>query len=373
MVRLIAALSRQCVLVFDYVRRFLYERRMPKLTLPLCALCVLMSCTASFARDLQEESSRAAVQSLVFARYAEHLAVLSGAQKYDGEIIPDRFSPRGLALVRKYIKEIWHEAGFGRVQREPFSTKGNRLKRWSNGVNYYVEIPGRSRPEEIIVVGAHSDSVGLKIKGSNDNGTGAAAVLALAEALKKSGFVPERTIRFVLFDGEEMGYYGSQHHFAQAALAGEQIELFINLDMIGFPLTDHGTLFYDARHFQPRLSELMEQASAAMPADERIQALPGPRVYRSDHTTGTKYSFPSVGLVEHVRTWDGRTLRISPNYHTTRDVMTALDTGYAFRIVRYLASLTARAANSSESWTVPEDIEKREKACETLIAQGVAQ
>jgi Zn-dependent M28 family amino/carboxypeptidase len=82
--------------------------------------------------------------------------------------------------------------------------------------NVVGDIVGRERPEEIVVVGAHLDSWDLA-EGATDNGVGAASVLAAAEAILKSGQRPRRTIRFVLFTGEEQGLLGSLAYVKQHA------------------------------------------------------------------------------------------------------------------------------------------------------------
>ena len=74
--------------------------------------------------------------------------------------------------------------------------------------NVVGEIRGRENPEQVLVVGAHLDSWDLS-EGATDNGTGSAAVLGAADAIVRSGFKPRRTIRFVLFTGEEQGLNGS--------------------------------------------------------------------------------------------------------------------------------------------------------------------
>ncbi|QVL32427.1 M20/M25/M40 family metallo-hydrolase [Telmatocola sphagniphila] len=75
--------------------------------------------------------------------------------------------------------------------------------------NTVGEIKGSEKPEEIVVVGAHLDSWDLA-SGTTDNGTGSSVVLEAARAIIKSGVKPKRTIRFVLFTGEEEGLYGSK-------------------------------------------------------------------------------------------------------------------------------------------------------------------
>ena len=74
--------------------------------------------------------------------------------------------------------------------------------------NVVAEIRGRERPDDIVLLGAHLDSWDLGT-GAEDNGVDAALVIDTARGLKQLGLVPRRTIRFVLFTGEEQGMWGS--------------------------------------------------------------------------------------------------------------------------------------------------------------------
>src|SRR5437867_422551 len=80
--------------------------------------------------------------------------------------------------------------------------------------NVVGEIRGREKVEQILVVGGHLDSWDLG-QGTTDNGSGTAAVLGAAEAIARSGQRPRRTIRFVLFTGEEQGLDGSFAYIKQ--------------------------------------------------------------------------------------------------------------------------------------------------------------
>src|ERR1700719_4770423 len=86
--------------------------------------------------------------------------------------------------------------------------------------NAVGEIRGGEHPDEILFVGAHLDSWDLS-EGATDNGMGSVSVLAAAEAILRSGQRPRRTIRFVLFNGEEQGLLGSyayvKHHQSEMA------------------------------------------------------------------------------------------------------------------------------------------------------------
>jgi hypothetical protein len=75
--------------------------------------------------------------------------------------------------------------------------------------NTVAEIKGSQKPDEVVLLGAHLDSWDLGT-GATDNGTGVAVVLEAARALLRSGVKPKRTIRFVLFTGEEEGAFGSK-------------------------------------------------------------------------------------------------------------------------------------------------------------------
>jgi hypothetical protein len=77
-----------------------------------------------------------------------------------------------------------------------------------DSANVVGEIRGSEHAEQVIVVGGHLDSWDLA-DGATDDGCGVATTLGAAKAIKLSGFKPKRTIRFVLFTGEEQGLLGS--------------------------------------------------------------------------------------------------------------------------------------------------------------------
>ncbi|NIM48028.1 MAG: M28 family peptidase [Gemmatimonadales bacterium] len=74
--------------------------------------------------------------------------------------------------------------------------------------NVVGEITGSTKPDEIVVIGAHLDSWDLGT-GALDNGANVAMVIDMARQIRRLGLQPARTIRFVLFNGEEQGLIGS--------------------------------------------------------------------------------------------------------------------------------------------------------------------
>lgn len=102
--------------------------------------------------------------------------------------------------------------------------------------NIEVELPGAARAGEIVVIGAHYDTV-PDSPGADDNGSGVAGLLAMARALR--GAPLARTVRLVAFANEEAPHFGTpqmgSYVYAQAAhQRGEQIVAMLSLETIGY-------------------------------------------------------------------------------------------------------------------------------------------
>src|SRR5215210_3060250 len=95
--------------------------------------------------------------------------------------------------------------------------------------NTVAEIQGSGRPGEVVILGAHLDSWDLGT-GTTDNGTGSMVVLEAARVLAQSGLKPKRTVRFILFSGEEEGLLGSQAYAAAHAREADSIQAVLVLD-----------------------------------------------------------------------------------------------------------------------------------------------
>ena len=95
--------------------------------------------------------------------------------------------------------------------------------------NVVGEIRGYEKPEEAVILGAHLDSWELGA-GALDNGCNAALVIEAARAIKVTGLLPRRTIRFVLFSGEEQGTIGSREYVKAHLAELDKIRTMINFD-----------------------------------------------------------------------------------------------------------------------------------------------
>jgi carboxypeptidase Q len=144
------------------------------------------------------------------------LAMLSGSEKMYGlmnmstasrEYRPATFP--SAYLEREDYLQIWRLLDAGTPVQLELNVQSSFSGKPVEVYNTVAEIRGTEKPDEVVILGAHLDSWDLGT-GATDNGTGSMAVLEAARALQKLGVKPKRTIRFVLFSGEEQGLNGSK-------------------------------------------------------------------------------------------------------------------------------------------------------------------
>ncbi|WP_298780216.1 M28 family peptidase [uncultured Polaribacter sp.] len=148
----------------------------------------------------------------------------------------------GIEKAAKYIENEFAKIGlstFGDLEnyRQTFTFKSRRSGEDITTSNIIGVLEGKSKKNEIVIVSAHYDHLGMKkdgegdliFNGANDDASGVAGVLILAEYFKKVG--NERTIVFAAFTAEEMGLLGSKH-FGKGIDASKFVAG-INLEMIG--------------------------------------------------------------------------------------------------------------------------------------------
>lgn len=128
--------------------------------------------------------------------------------------------------------------------------------------NLIAEIPGTEKPDEVVIVCGHFDSWnGPGSQGTNDNGTGSAVAMEAARLIMASGLKPKRTIRFILWSGEEQGLLGSTAYVQ--AHKGE-------MDKISAVFNDDGGTNYQGGYaclesMAPMLKQAMSPVEAAFP------------------------------------------------------------------------------------------------------------
>ncbi|GAB5404928.1 MAG: M28 family metallopeptidase [Aureliella sp.] len=141
--------------------------------------------------------------------------------------------PKTITATIGYITQQLTEMGYT-VEQEHYDAMGQRA------TNLIAEVRGQRKPEEVVVVGAHYDTV-FSTPGADDNASAVAVLIETARMMKAEHEPrgPKRTLRFVAFACEEPPYFnvgemGSQHHARQSRLRGDKIVGMICLEMVGY-------------------------------------------------------------------------------------------------------------------------------------------
>jgi Zn-dependent M28 family amino/carboxypeptidase len=154
-------------------------------------------------------------------------------------------------------------------------------------------------PKRTVVVGAHLDSV-TEGPGINDNGTGVAGILEVAEEFAELGIEPENRVRFAFWGGEESGLLGSEYYVSQ--LSKRQIAnhfLNLNFDMIGS--VNYVRFVYDGNGDEtgtkgPSGSGLIERVFLNYFASQGLETEPTAFDGRSDYGPFIAQKIPAGGL-----------------------------------------------------------------------------
>lgn len=263
--------------------------------------------------------------------------------------------PAALEAAAKEIERVLAALGYA-VSAQRFSTPLGEVR------NIEVEIAGGALVREIVLAGAHYDSVSGS-PGANDNGSGVAALLELARLMRDAQ--PARTLRLVWFVNEEPPYYkgedmGSRRYARRSRERGENIVAMFSLETIGyyserdasqrypFPLG----FFYPSRgDFLAFVSNLGSRAllHQAITAFRRRAEFPSegvaapaiiPGVDWSDHASFWEQGYPALMLT------DTAPYRY-PWYHSAQDTPDKVDYARLARVVRGLRGMLAELAGET--------------------------
>ncbi|MGP0065887.1 MAG: M20/M25/M40 family metallo-hydrolase [Isosphaeraceae bacterium] len=181
------------------------------------------------------------------------------------------------------------------LKRGPVEVEIDMKNTFSDGevevYNTVAEIPGSEKPDEVVIIGGHIDSWDLGT-GATDNGTGIMAVLEAARALKAVGVKPKRTIRFVLFSGEEEGLHGSRAYVKAHEKEMSKIS--------GVLIHDMGTGRVKSIGLQGRydLREVMEKVVEPFKEAVSLEELSMRNMGGTDHLSFLPHGVPAFAVVQ---------------------------------------------------------------------------
>ena len=269
--------------------------------------------------------------------------LLAHVTKLSSDIGPRSLANYGeLIRAQAYIQRTWSQEGLD-VRRQDFKVDGKVV------ANVYTEFPGSYNSKEILVVGAHYDTVGDSCPGADDNGTGVAALLELALRFKQ--VTPAITVRFVAFVNEEMPYFrteamGSYLAARRSKDRGENVVAMISLETLGYYSDLPGSQKYPAglSLFYPERGDFLAFVGDLRSANLVRRAI---SIFRR-HTTfpsegiAAPQAIPGIGWSDHAAYWtqgfpaimltDTAPFRY-PDYHRDTDTADKIDPDKLARVV----------------------------------------
>ncbi len=227
-------------------------------------------------------------------------------------------------LARTHI--VNHFSGLGlSTSLEPFTYSGSIYN------NVVAVLPGTTSPNDILIIGAHYDSVGYP--GADDNASGVAGIMEAARVLSKYSF--QSTIRFIAFDREEQGLYGSAAYATAANNRDDNILGMVSLDMIAY--NTGGANMADI--YGRSSSDLLKFALAeALQTYGGLSTQINGQFDASDHAPFEWNGFQAALLIENAE---------NPYYHTSSDNVDTpsyLDYTYATQMTKGAVGYMAGAA-----------------------------
>ena len=203
---------------------------------------LVFSCNSAQKAADQKPTNVAYANTITAQDLKKHLYV------YAGDAMEGRMTgTKGQKLAAEYIRNFYMDEGIespieknNYYQNIPVSFfEGRKDPKASENVVAFIK--GSEKPEEVIVISAHLDHVGMDSKGNvyngaDDDGSGTVAIMEIAQAFQKAvkdGNGPKRSILFLHVTGEEIGLYGSRYYTENPLFPLENTVCNLNIDMIG--------------------------------------------------------------------------------------------------------------------------------------------
>ena len=216
-----------------------------------------------------------------------------------------------------------------------------------SGRNIVADIRGLVHPERVWLVGGHLDSISeasyTTAPGADDNATGSAATLLLAEVLAGQRFAD--TIRFVHFTGEEQGMWGSKAYVRDLQAAGAQVMGYVDLDMIGWDGDGDRTveLHSGTGTLSISLANAFISANGRYGQGLHVELKQNTASRFSDHSSFWDTGYGAFLTIENF--YDDTIPRDrNPWYHSSGDTLARVDLNYVARSARTTLATMAEFA-----------------------------
>ncbi len=219
-----------------------------------------------------------------------------------------------------------------------------RYHEWSyygyNGNNIEATIHDSSgTSNQILIICAHYDSVPGS-PGADDNGSGTAAVLAIADILSKYTF--DINIRFVTFDGEEQGLLGSHVYALEAKNNADRIIAVLNADMIGYAITQSHEKKIKVYHDNQSnwLVNFTDDVAEQYLAHIDLDVIPSGYSWGSDHSSFWDQGYSAVFYHEY---------KFNDYYHSSQDIIANMNIPYLEKCTKLVMATLGELAGPYDS------------------------
>lgn len=302
---------------------------MKKIVLAVGSALVLFSCAVQNPQKVYESS----LKSISADNLKRDLYIIASDEMQGRDTGSPGQKKAGEYMIGQYKKMgVGHPPSMDSYYQKVPSEYMSKRKKINDSENILAYIEGSEKPNEIIVVSAHYDHVGMNngqiYNGADDDGSGTVGVMAIAEAFqkaKKAGHGPKRSILFLHVTAEEKGLFGSSYYSDNPVFPLTNTVADLNIDMIGRvdPLhKDNPNFVYvvGSEMLSSQLKEAVEKANKAthnLYLDYKYDDPKDPdRIYyRSDHYNFAKHNIPIAFF------FDG----IHEDYHKPTDTPDKID------------------------------------------------
>ena len=260
------------------------------------------------------------INSITESELKTHLTIVA-SDKMEGR----ETGSEGQKMAGRYLIEQYKKAGipFPKGAKDYYQTvpaaylNAKYNEKLPDSENIWAFIEGSEKPEEIVVISAHYDHVGIKdgeiYNGADDDGSGTVALIEIAQAFqkaKKEGHGPKRSILILHVTGEEHGLHGSRYYSENPLFPLANTVADVNIDMIGrrdelHKDSNNYVYLIGSDYLSTDLYNICESANSKfikLNLDYKFndRADKNRFYYRSDHYNFAKNGIPSVFIFNGV-------------------------------------------------------------------------
>jgi Zn-dependent M28 family amino/carboxypeptidase len=330
----------------------------------LLFLAASISCTSQKA-NVAAVSPEKYIKTITAADLKKHLTIVASDEMEGRETGSAGQKKAGEYLINQYKanKIPFPKGATDYYQRIPAAyLNAKKNENLADSENIWAYIEGSEKPNEVIVVSAHYDHVGIKngevYNGADDDGSGTVALLEIAQAFeiaKKEGHGPKRSILFLHVTGEEHGLHGSRFYSEHPLFPLANTITDINIDMIGrrdelHKDSNNYVYLIGSDYLSSDLYNICEDANKKyvnLSIDYKFNDRTDPNrfYYRSDHYNFAKNGIPSVFLFNGVHA----------DYHKASDEVDKIEFDALAKRAQFAFAIAWELANRENRPVVDKD------------------